>query len=336
MWMIQNLGLMRCYKPVPMAGRETEVYFLCSHSSRTVETVFLTSFSPRTWIIILHIKFPPCVTIKSLWGCAAGTREEKETHSSYLQEAARGSPSHESSCRCRKLWWFLNKSSLPPSSWFHSLGLCQAHFLYNQDSLTRQRHCWICGVLFKSTLPPLVYSILKTRLLVGTILSISQIQQKLRKVRSTAKIAWDLNPSSQCPDLLTPKLLSRRAMSMLIRLDSFFKERKAMHLVVCKNWRIGVQEHLRPTQVPPWLMSGRWCPITSRTRLGKEKDDLYSTLGNFSCSLSWCSHPPVGKPLPYSCLVNRTQNQLTDKRKKALIDQMAGSGSLSKWWRLDY
>lgn len=73
---------------------------------------------------------------------------------------------------------------------------------------------------------------------IGTILSISQIQQKLRKVRSTAKIAWDLNPSSQCPDLLTPKLLSRRAMPMLIRLDSFFKERKAMHLVVYKNWRI--------------------------------------------------------------------------------------------------
>lgn len=78
MWMIQNLGLMRGYKPVPMAGRETEVYFLCSHSSRTVETVFLTSFSPRTWIIILHIKFPPCVTIKSLWGCAAWTGKKRK------------------------------------------------------------------------------------------------------------------------------------------------------------------------------------------------------------------------------------------------------------------
>lgn len=46
-WVILNIWAMRGCKPVPMAGRAIDVYFLCSHSSRTLETDFLTSFSPR-------------------------------------------------------------------------------------------------------------------------------------------------------------------------------------------------------------------------------------------------------------------------------------------------
>lgn len=90
-------------------------------------------------------------------------REEgKETqHSTYGKQQV--DHRDRETAAIRKSCDVLTKPSLPPSSGFHSLGLGQAHFLYNQDSLTRQLHCWIFGVLFKSTLPALIYSILKTR-----------------------------------------------------------------------------------------------------------------------------------------------------------------------------
>lgn len=167
-WRIPDLWVMRGCKPLPMAGRETDVCFLCSHSSRTLETVFLTSFSPRTWIIILHIKYLPCVIIKSLWGCVAGKKKKGRKGNKHTEHITYGKQHwllrNENSWHQKKLWGFLTQSSLLRSSWFRSLGLRQSHFLPNPCVVTQQLHCWIVWVLFKSTLPALIHSILKTSL----------------------------------------------------------------------------------------------------------------------------------------------------------------------------
>lgn len=147
-------------KPVPMAGRETDVYFLCSHSSRTLVTVFLTSFLPGTWIIILHFKHPPGVIIKSLWGCAAEKKERKTNMQPINYWRQHFDFWEMKIADIREGCEAQSHSSLLVSF----TGLWQPHFLYNQNSQAQQIHCWVFGVLFKSTLSALICSILKTSL----------------------------------------------------------------------------------------------------------------------------------------------------------------------------